>query len=540
MLLHAGVLYVGAIDGSIRAIDALTGQPRWTTPLRGVGVNGLALDGNVLYATLSFTGRSGPGAVYGLAVGSGAIGLSIKASAHVSTGPAIAEGRLLFGTSVGSIVDRSGELLSIDLASRSVRTLHHGGACVGTPVVDGEDVLIACDDGTVRCMDRSTGVVRWKFATAKFMAGSPSVSSDMVLIGGFDHFVYAVDKRSGTERWRFKCGGPVRGTPVADPTTVFVASYDEKLHALDAITGKRRWEYQATSFVLTTPAIGDGLVIVGCNDGSVHAVDAASGAQAWMWPGDDPMQRGVIAQPLIVGDRVLIGSRTGRVFALDLRTGATTTSGADGVSKADVAGDTRGSTLSMAAIGRITLPSGRIVACDSMTDLAAAPLARHVKPGTYPVFAGMLTDHRGTRTVAWLYLQIADEKPTRWERAGDEGIVVDSGTAAILSAELAARASQDPAREESFGEAIEAQMDASYGAGMSWAVVGDAPGAAPEAAVCHAGAGDGIYDCWWGLTKRGRPVCLAIDFAVADAELASALDDSGILGAVRDKLMRRP
>lgn len=538
MLLHAGVLYVGAVDGSVRALDATTGETRWTAFLRGTGVNGLAIDGNIVYATVAFTGRSGPGAIYGLDRSSGAIGLSIKAPAHVSTGPAIAADSLLFGTSAGSIASRAGELLSVDLASRAITTVYRGGACVGTPVVDGDDVLIASEDGTVRRIDRTAGIERWQFLTRKFLSGTPGVAGDMVLIGGFDHFVYVADRHSGVERWRFECGGPVRGTPVLEGATVFAASYDEKLYALHADTGKRQWEYQTTSFVLTTPAVGQGRVIVGCNDGSVHALHADSGTPAWVWHGEDPQQRGIIAQPLIVEDRVLIASRTGRIFALDFLTGAPIPGRLGKSPAVEVVDQSKGSTLSMVAIGKITLPSGRIVVCDSMTDLGAEPLPRRVKPGTYPVFAGVLADGHGSRTVAWLYLQLAEETPARWEPAATDGIVVDSGTAAILSAELAARLADDEAREELFGETVEAQMNASHGAGRPWALAADPPANAPEAVVCHSGAGDGTYDCWWALTKRGKPVGLAIDFAIAKEGLPMEADDSGIIDALRDKLPR--
>src|SRR5688572_26464240 len=117
MLLRGDVLYVAAIDGSVRALDVTTGVERWTTQLRGTSVQGLALSGGTLYATIGFTGRSGPGVVYALNAASGATERTIKAPDFIATGPAIANGILYFGTAVGWIVDRSGSLYSLDAST---------------------------------------------------------------------------------------------------------------------------------------------------------------------------------------------------------------------------------------------------------------------------------------------------------------------------------------------------------------------------------------------------------------------------------------
>jgi outer membrane protein assembly factor BamB len=516
MLLRDNVLFVAAIDGSIRALDVTTGVERWATQLRGTSVQGLALSAGTLYATIGFTGRSGPGVVYALNAASGATERTVKAPEYIATGPAIANGILYFGTAVGSIVERSGSLYSFDTATGALASLASGFACAGTPVISGDDLFIASEDASVRCIDRRRGGEHWRFKTRKFLAGTPAVAGDTLLVGSFDHSVYALDLRSGAEWWCLETGGPVRGTPVSDGETVFVASYDESVYAVDAASGRRRWSYPAGSFILTTPTLHGDLVIVGCSDGSAHAVHAHTGKSAWVWRGDDPMHRGIIARPVVVaGGNVVLASRTGTLHVLDLATGH------------EVAGDharvvpvpvERKPALETVEIGEISLPSGRIVVCDPVTGLPGANLERRVRPGAYRVSVGLVTDAQGMQSVAWICLRIASGKVVEWKidpGVAEPGVLVDSGTAAIMSAEAAARLAGDQELEVRFGDEMEEQMNASYGAGRHYALIAMEEGGPAEAAVCFSGAGDGAYACSWGLDRSGRPVSLKIDFGWA-------------------------
>jgi hypothetical protein len=416
---------------------------------------------------------------------------------------------------VGSIVEQSGSLYSLDTSTGAIATLTSGFPCAGTPVISGDDLFIASADASVRCIDRRRGGERWRFETRKFLAGTPAVSGDTLLVGSFDHCVYALDLRTGAEWWRLETGGPVRGTPVSDGETVFVASYDESVYAVDAASGRRRWSYPSGSFILTTPTVHGDLVIVGCSDGSAHAVDVHTGRSAWVWRGDDPMHRGIIARPVIAGSNVVIASRTGSLHVLDLANGHEVGGDQPRVVAVPVE---RQPALETVEVGEITLPSGRIVVCDPVTGLPGESLERRVRPGTYRVSVGLMTDAQGVQSVAWICLRIGSGKPVEWTAdpgVTEPGVLVDSGTAAIMSAEAASLLAGDPEVEVRFGEEMEEQMDASYGAGKQYALIALKAGRPPEAAVCFSGAGDGAYTCTWGLDRGGRAASLKIDFGVA-------------------------
>lgn len=517
MVLSDDLLFVASIDGSIRALDPVSAEERWKAQLRGLSVQGLAIGGGILYATLGYTGRSGPGAVYGVDIRTGTVKLTFKADDFISTGPALADGVVYFGTSYGTIVTRAGTLFGLHVETKKLTMSADGGGWVGVPVIDGDDVLVASEDETLTRMRRADGAVIWKLRTRKFLASAPAIAGDLVLVGSFDNSLYAADRRTGEQRWRFETGGPVRGTPTIADATVYFGSYDGYVYAVDLASGKARWKYAATTYVLSSATFRDGVVFVGCDDGSIHAIDAGTGKPKWVWLGDDPGKRGVIVRPLVHANHLFVASRTGRVYVLDLESGVPVPgpnrrTAADSKTTSAHDSEVRVEDLE---IGAINLRSGGIVVCDPVTDLHDRALGRRIEPGRYPVFARVARGS-GEVLVAHLTLQVSAEPPVKWEAATEEPITVDSGTAAFLSIEAAARLSADPAAEEGFGESTEDQMNSSYGAGQPWATVGVVSRKKIDAVVSNSGYGDGAYPCVWGIDRTGKVACLRIDFGISE------------------------
>lgn len=109
-------------------------------------------------------------------------------------------------------------------------------------------------------------------------------------------------------------------------------------------------------------------------------------------------------------------------------------------------------TLIRREMGDLNLPSGRVVACDSIVLAAPHPFTVTVKPGRYPVAAFIINyakndDNRvalaavffnDQKAVHWEMALISDkQKPAELEDNGFFGYPVDSGTGGFMSAEAA-------------------------------------------------------------------------------------------------------
>ncbi len=146
-------------------------------------------------------------------------------------------------------------------------------------------------------------------------------------------FAVALDAASGREVWRAEIGTPLRGAPTVSQNRVFVNTQDNRLEALNADTGEVLWEHyalaeDATILGASSPAIDGDTVIAAFSSGEVYALRAPNGQVSWQ---DSISRTGrltalatindIDGQPVIYNNRILVGSQSGRLASLDLRSG---------------------------------------------------------------------------------------------------------------------------------------------------------------------------------------------------------------------------
>lgn len=186
---------------------------------------------------------------------------------------------------------------------------------------------------------------KWSFETGGEIVSSPTVSEDTVFIGSDDENIYAVDIKSGEQEWRFETHNSVRTSPTVVDGTVFVGSGDYedpergRLYAIDAATGDRYWTFEPTietessqslsqasdneisTPILSSPTVTDGTVFVGSGGSehgeTIYAVDAETGKEQWA----HKTNAQVDSSPIVVDNKVFIGSHDDTLYALHTKTG---------------------------------------------------------------------------------------------------------------------------------------------------------------------------------------------------------------------------
>ena len=221
-----GSVYVGGLDGSVTAVDAATGEVRWTQPVGPAIHVPVAVSGDLVIA--SATGDDdAPFAVVALRVDDGSQVWRYEPGATMS-----------FGSPVS--------------------------------VADGI-AFVACDDASVRAIEAGTGTELWLARTNDVTPAAPPVLvDDLVVVADVGGQVTAFDRATGEYRWdhALNVGRPnVRSAPVATSSVVLVPTVRGELFAVEIGSGDLVSRTDVADGLLRSLAIA-GDVVIGVRGGS--------------------------------------------------------------------------------------------------------------------------------------------------------------------------------------------------------------------------------------------------------------------------------
>ena len=260
----------------------------------------------------------------------------------VEGAPAIAA-----GTVYVSSMDR--HLYAIDYQSGKQKWKTQLGPMKAGPAFHNGRVYVGDLDGKFYCVDAATGKMLWKFETQGEIQAGANFFGDDILIGSHDATLYRLTP-AGKKVWAFPIDGPINGAAAVGGEFAFVAGCDSLLHAVDVKTGKavssvdlggqvgataaiagdsayvgtmanqvRGIDWKAAKSTWTfesnrrqfpfysSAAVTPKLVIVGGRDKKLRALDRATGKEVWSVVAEG----GIDASPVVVGDRVYVGTLTG-------------------------------------------------------------------------------------------------------------------------------------------------------------------------------------------------------------------------------------
>ena len=258
-----GVVFVGDLLGTLHAVDAESGLPRWT------------------YAT----------------------GAEIKAS------PVVVGDRVLVGSydeRFYALDRKSGALLW------SVKT--EGPVHATAAVRDGLAWVTGCD-AVLRAIRISDGSEARRFDSGAYTAASPALGETALFYGTFDNEVLAVEAGTGALRWRYRHPDrhfPFYASAALAGDRVVAAGRDKLVHALDRRTGEAAWTFRARARFDASPAVAGGFVYAGNADGRLYVLDLESGEKVSEFHAGAP----IMSSPAVTRDRIVFGAQDGTLFAL--------------------------------------------------------------------------------------------------------------------------------------------------------------------------------------------------------------------------------
>jgi outer membrane protein assembly factor BamB len=286
-----GVVYLGDLDGTFRAVSLADGTDRWSFAAKDAGFTSAAAIGAAGDARLVVVGDDG-GLVRAFDAATGDLRWTYETNGEISGGPTILE------------------------------------------AADGPRVLVGSQDASLSCLALADGTLLWKHAIADQIRCSPTVArtsaGDRVLLAGCDGTLHVLDALTGAEQAAVPIDGPTGTTPAVLGDRVFFGTEGGVFFAIDVVASKEVWRAAAAAAgqsYRSSAAIADGLAIVGFRGKAVEAFSAADGSRPWR----RPMRGRVEASPAVVvatgpngapaRSVAIVADASGRIAALDAASG---------------------------------------------------------------------------------------------------------------------------------------------------------------------------------------------------------------------------
>lgn len=119
--------------------------------------------------------------------------------------------------------------------------------------------------------------------------------------------------------WTYEAGDSIESSAAIVGGTVFVGSQKGELTALSLENGSVYWKFATGSPIgESSPAYGNGVVYIGDLSGWINAINATNGNKLWAFKTNGEIK----SSPVVVGDRVLIGSYDQHLYCLSTRNGS--------------------------------------------------------------------------------------------------------------------------------------------------------------------------------------------------------------------------
>lgn len=279
-LVAGGVVYVADADGRVQALDATSGQPRW----------------------------------------------SIDLDLPVSGGPGLGEGLLMVGTS-------DGELVAMNAENGEVRwTQQLTSEILSVPAARNGVVVVHTIDGKLFGLEATNGNERWRYEREVPVltlrgTGSPVLVGGVAYVGMSGGRLVALRIDNGGLLWDTNVTVPsgrselermadIDGDPLVFGGGVFVATYQGEVAAIEQRSGRQAWQRRLSAY----SGMGtDGRrLYLSDADGVVWALDVRSGTAVWS---QEALKNRRLSDAVVLGDYVVIGDFEGYLHWIDRSNG---------------------------------------------------------------------------------------------------------------------------------------------------------------------------------------------------------------------------
>jgi outer membrane protein assembly factor BamB len=236
--------------GFVVAWDADTGRQLWRFDAAAVETSPL-LVGKLLYF------GAWDGMLYALNARTGKVRWTFDASASITSSPAYDGGTVFAGTDDGHVLALDALTGKLLWQSASFSRFGRREYFYATPAVAYGRVYIGNADGTLYAFGAKSGRLLWARRAGTYVYTAAAVWNQLIYVGTWDGYFSAFDAGTGDLVWRHDATGGISGAPTVMAGLVYYSTFGKfsnahqrrvedgpyRTYALDARTGKPVWQF---------------------------------------------------------------------------------------------------------------------------------------------------------------------------------------------------------------------------------------------------------------------------------------------------------
>ena len=156
----------------------------------------------------------------------------------------------------------------------------------------------------------------------QYIPYNPAILGSTLVTASYDGKVKAFNTQSGDTLWSIKLPFSPGAGPAVLNNIIVVSGINGVVDGLSLTDGHVLWTAQLQASVIAKAGLSDQFAIIHVHNGDVVALDLNTGKQRWMYNGETPaLTLANNSQPVIAGNKVVVGFDNGTVTAFQLTTG---------------------------------------------------------------------------------------------------------------------------------------------------------------------------------------------------------------------------
>ena len=241
---------------------------RWKAELKEPVASTAAIVDGVVYL------GADDNALHALDLSTGAVLWQYAAKEAIRSSPTVVDGVAFFG-------DQEGVFHAVDTRTRQAKwTFKTEGEVISSANHDGGRIVFGSYDAFVYCLSADEGHLLWKFETGGRVHGSPGITDGHVIVAGCDEHLHVLKLSDGQEVTRVSMGSVSGASAAIVDSRVFVGTYGHQFHAIDWKASQVLWTYEDPDRqfpILSSAAVTGRTVIAGGRDKRLRALDPKTG-----------------------------------------------------------------------------------------------------------------------------------------------------------------------------------------------------------------------------------------------------------------------